>query len=174
MIDTEEVLERTRALPLFGSLSDAELHAILLQCQIALYLDGRVIFREGSLGDSMMVVLQGAIGLRCAGEDGVNVQVATLGESAVLGEMAVIDPAPRAATAVAQGSTVLLIIQKDTLDQLLATDHPAATKVLQQVIKLLAMRFRAMETRIHDLFASRLEALAPGSPKAAWDIAPGE
>jgi CRP/FNR family cyclic AMP-dependent transcriptional regulator len=174
MIETEQILERAGNVTLFSSLSEAELHAVLLQCQIALYLEGRTVFREGALGDSLMVVLQGDISLRCAGDDGVTVEVATLGEGAVLGEMAVIDPAPRAATAVATSSTVLLIMQKDTLDQLIASDHPAATKVLQQLLRLLANRFRTMEDRIEELFASRLSLLDPASPQAAWSLAPGE
>jgi CRP-like cAMP-binding protein len=174
MIETEQIFERARSLPLFSSLSEAELHAILLQCQIALYLQGRIVFREGALGDSLMVVLQGAINLRCAAEDGVTVEVATLGEGAVLGEMAVIDPAPRAATAAAATNSVLLIMQKDTLDQLIATDHPAAPKVLQQVLQLLGQRFRTMEDRIEALFESRLDAAQPNTPQDAWNLAPGE
>ncbi len=174
MIETEQIFERARALPLFTSLSEAELQAVLLQCQIALYLEGRIIFREGAHGDAMMVVLQGDISLRCAAEDGVTVEVATLGEGAVLGEMAVIDPAPRAAAAVASSNTVLLIMQKDTLDQLIATDHPAASKVLRQILLLLAARFRTMEDRTEELFEARLEAGQPNSPQAAWNLAPGE
>ncbi len=174
MIETEEIFERARSLPLFASLSEAELQAVLLQCQIALYLERKIIFREGALGDSMMVVLQGEISLRCAAEDGVTVEVATLGQGAVLGEMAVIDPAPRAATAVAASNAVLLIMQKDTLDQLIDTDHPAAPKVLRQVLLLLAGRFRTMEDRIEELFDARLETLPPGSLEAAWNIAPAE
>ena len=174
MIETEQIFARARAIPLFSSLSDNELHAVLLQCQIALYLENKVIFREGALGDSLMVVLQGDISLRCAADDGVTVEVATLGEGAVLGEMAVIDPAPRAAAAVASTNTVLIVMQKDTLDQLIATDHPAASKVLQQVLQLLAQRFRTMEDRIEELFTSRLQALQPATPQAAWNIVAGE
>jgi CRP-like cAMP-binding protein len=174
MIETEQIFERARAVPLFSSLSEAELQAILLQCQIALYLEGRIVFREGALGDSMMVVLQGELSLRCAAEDGVTVEVARLGEGAVLGEMAVIDPAPRAATVVATRNAVLLIMQKDTLDQLIDTDHPAAPKVLRQVLLLLAGRFRTMEDRIEELFESRLDAVQPTTPQDAWNLAPGE
>lgn len=174
MIETDQIFERARSLPLFASLSEAELQAVLLQCQIALYLENKIIFREGAHGDGLMVVLQGDISLRCAAEDGVTVEVATLGEGAVLGEMAVIDPAPRAATAVASSNTVLLIMQKEILDQLIASDHPAASKVLQQVLQLLAVRFRTMEDRIEELFESRLGASQPGTPQAAWNLVPGE
>jgi CRP-like cAMP-binding protein len=174
MIETERIYERARSVPLFSSLSEAELQAILLQCQIALYLQGRIVFREGALGDSLMVVLQGTISLRCAAEEGVTVEVATLEEGAVLGEMAVIDPAPRAATAIAATNAVLLIMQKDTLDQLVATDHPAAPKVLQQLLMLLAARFRTMEDRIEELFESRLDSAQPNTPQDAWNLAPGE
>jgi len=173
MIDTEVLHAKVRAIGLFSSLTDPELRDLLLRCQIALYLKDKVIFREGALGDSLMVVLQGSVSLRCSPEPGVNVELATVEEGAVLGEMAIIDPAPRAATAVAATNAVLLMMAKDTLDHLISSEHPAAQKILRQVLVLLAARFRATEDRIGELFASRLEHRAPG-PQAAWRLAPAE
>ena len=174
MIDTDRLFAKTREIPIFSPLTDEELQSLLLQCQIALYLKDKVIFRESALGDSMMVVLQGSVSLRCSPEQGVTVEVAQLGEGAILGEMAVIDPAPRAATAVATSNAVLLVMQKEVLDRLLTSDHPLASKVMRQVLLLLAARFRTMEDRIEQLFVSRIGERPAGSPAAAWAIAPME
>jgi CRP-like cAMP-binding protein len=173
MIDTEVLFSKASQIGLFASLTDQELRELLLECQIALFLKGKTIFREGALGDSLMVLLQGCISLRCSPEPGVSVELATLEEGAVLGEMAVIDPAPRAATAVAVTNAVLLIMAKDSLDRMISAEHPGASKVLRQVLLLLAGRFRAMEDRIGDLFTSRIGQQTSGA-QAAWHLAPRE
>ncbi len=174
MIEADQILDRVRSQPLFEELSEEETRRLLMQCQIALYLKGKVIFREGALGDSLMVVLQGDVSLRCEAERGVTVEVATISDGAVLGEMAVIDPAPRAAAAVATSNTVLLIMSKATLDELIASAQPAAAKLLRHILRLLARRFRTMDDRIEELFASRLADLPPPDKQTTWNIAPGE
>lgn len=173
LIDTEVLIEKVAGIGLFSSLTPQELREILLECQIALFVKDKIVFREGAMGDSLMVLLQGSVSLRCSPEPGVSVELATLEEGAVLGEMAVIDPAPRAATAVAATNTILLIMAKESLDRMISAEHPGASKVLRQVLLLLAARFRVMEDRIGDLFASRIGQETSGH-LAAWQLAPGE
>ena len=173
MIDTEVLIAKASRIGLFSPLTERELRELLLECQIALFLKGKTIFREGAMGDSLMVLLQGSISLRSSSEPGVSVELATLEEGAVLGEMAVIDPAPRAATAVATADSILLIMAKDSLDRMISAEHPGASKVLRQILLLLAGLFRVMEDRIGDLFASRIGEQVRGA-QAAWHLAPAE
>jgi CRP/FNR family cyclic AMP-dependent transcriptional regulator len=60
------------------------------------FAEGETIFREGDRGDSMYVVVDGTVLLKADGRI-----VETLGPGGVMGEMALIDQGPRAATAVA-------------------------------------------------------------------------
>jgi CRP/FNR family transcriptional regulator, cyclic AMP receptor protein len=60
---------------------------------------GETIFREGDRGNSMYVVLDGSVTLSANGQ-----VVETLGPGGVLGEVALIDQWPRAATPVAQSA----------------------------------------------------------------------
>ncbi len=174
MMNFEEILARVRQMPLFSALSELEARQVLEQCQIALYKKGSRIFREGSMGDSLMIVLQGRVDLTCEADDGVNVELATLQEGAVLGEMAVIDPAVRAATAMAGANTVLLTMQKEILDELLEAEHPAAAKLQRYILRLLAGRFRTIDDRIETLFIARLQDAPPAHPRSLWSLVPGE
>jgi CRP-like cAMP-binding protein len=68
---------------------------------------GTEVFREGDTGREMFGIVSGAIELRIG--DRV---IRTLGADDVFGEMAIVDSAPRSATAVATEDTVLAVINR--------------------------------------------------------------
>ena len=68
---------------------------------------GSEVFRQGDTGDEMYGVVSGEIELR------VNDQaIRTLGADEVFGEMALVDSAPRSASAVATEDSVLAVINR--------------------------------------------------------------
>ena len=68
---------------------------------------GSVLFQEGDKGDEMFGVIEGELELRS--DDRV---LRKLGPNDVFGEMALIDSAPRSATAVAVTDSTLAVINK--------------------------------------------------------------
>jgi len=68
---------------------------------------GTEVFREGDAGSEMYGVVSGEIELRIGGR-----AIRTLGADDVFGEMAIVDSAPRSATAVATQDTVLAVINR--------------------------------------------------------------
>jgi CRP-like cAMP-binding protein len=68
---------------------------------------GQVIFREGDAGDTMYVVTEGEVEIRV--RDKVMVSA---GAGGIFGEMALIDEAPRSATAVAKTACRLVPINR--------------------------------------------------------------
>lgn len=159
-MNRQEVLALIRRLPIFASLTTEDALAVAEKCKLAIYRPGGTLFREGDHGDTLMIVLKGEIQVSCRGDDGVMVQVALVREGDVIGEMAVLDPAPRAATATALTHAVVMMIDARTLDQLIDIEQPAASQIMQTILALLSKRFRVMDERIEQLFVTRMRDAA--------------
>ena len=95
---------------------------------------GHVLFEEGQGGDCMYAVIEGCIRISRQGR-----QLDQAGPGSVIGEMALIDHAPRSATAVAvEPSRVVPVNQRQFLFMVQQTAFFAI-----RVMKLLAARIRA-------------------------------
>lgn len=100
---------------------------------------GQDIFREGDSGDVMYVVRDGQVDLRVKGQ-----LVDALGAGGVLGEMALIEHAPRTATATAKTDCILVpITEKRFMFMVQQTPHFAI-----QIMKVIAERLRRMDARL--------------------------
>jgi CRP/FNR family cyclic AMP-dependent transcriptional regulator len=98
---------------------------------------GQIIFKEGDAGSLMYVVHDGEVELRVRDQ-----LVDTLGRGGVLGEMALIEHAPRSATATAKTDCVLVpISEKRFTFMVQQTPHFAL-----QIMKVMAERLRRMTT----------------------------
>lgn len=89
---------------------------------------------KGELGNCMYIIRDGRVAIH----DGDR-RFAELGPGEVVGEMAVLDPQPRSASATAIEDTVLLRLDKDPFDSVMA-DHPS---LAQGVISVLCRRLRS-------------------------------
>lgn len=100
---------------------------------------GEQIFREGEAGDLMYVVQEGQVELRVNGQ-----LVETMGPGGVMGEMALIEHAPRTATATAKTRCVLVpVTEKRFHFMVQQTPHFAL-----QIMKIMAERLRRMDERL--------------------------
>lgn len=80
------------------------------------FVDGQVIFREGQEGRSAFLINSGSVEIRKIVDDKEQV-LATIGHRELFGEMALIDDAPRMATAVAVGALECTVIEKSQLSE---------------------------------------------------------
>ena len=100
---------------------------------------GEAIFRTYDMGSEMYVVLEGDVELTI-GENTVEI----LGPGEPIGEMALIDQAPRTATAIAKTAVKLAVIpEKRFLFMVQTTPHFAL-----QIMKVMADRLRKMNARL--------------------------
>ena len=101
---------------------------------------GDTIFREGDAGDAMYAVLEGTVEIRLS-KGGV---VESVGPGGVIGEMALIDQSPRAASAVALTDCRLARIpEKRFLFMVRETPYFAL-----QIMRVMADRLRRMVDRL--------------------------
>ena len=96
---------------------------------------GETLFREGDEGDRMYVVLEGRMDILVG-----DTIVETASEGGIVGEMALIDDVPRAATVVAATLCRLVAVDRKRFHSLVQSDPAFATHVM----KVLADRLRNM------------------------------
>ena len=103
------------------------------------FAEGDVIFREGEPGDAMYVVVEGRVALTVRGR-----AVESVGPGGVLGEMALVDRAPRTATATAQLPARLAVIpEKRFLYMVQQTPHFSL-----QILRVVVERLRRMDEKL--------------------------
>jgi signal transduction histidine kinase len=128
------MFEHFRRVGLFADLTDDDLARI---CSLAgdVHLDpGQVLFREGDWADRAFVVTSGEVEV-LKSTDRREVLLAVRGEDDVIGEMALLEHAPRSATVRARTATHLVSIPKAALDDLLATSPEAARAVFSPLLR---------------------------------------
>lgn len=107
---------------------------------------GEAIFREGDRGDGMYVVVDGRVQLRVRGK-----ALEDIGPGAVLGEMALIDDAPRTASAIAKRDCRLVRIDAKRFRSLVQQTPDFAL----QIMAVMAKRLRRMNRRVSSKRAAR-------------------
>lgn len=103
------------------------------------FAPGEVVFREGEPGEVMYVVLEGEVEAHVRGQ-----LVETVGPGGIVGEMALIDHAPRVATVTAKTDTRLAPIgEKRFLFMVEQTPHFSL-----QILRLVVDRVRRTVERL--------------------------
>ena len=109
---------------------------------------GEALFRQGDPGDTMVFLTTGEVRVSVRHVDGDEVTVATGVVGDTLGEMACVDPAPRAATVVALVPSVVAELSRDSLSALELAMPALASRVTGEVIRIVTGRMRELEARI--------------------------
>jgi CRP-like cAMP-binding protein len=94
---------------------------------------GTVLIEQGDSGDCLYVVASGRVRID---QDGRTIREVDAGD--VVGDLALLSPGPRTASAVVTESALLLRVGADALDELLL-DHP---EVARGIIEVLVRRLR--------------------------------
>ncbi len=131
-IDTGQSADLIRQVPIFAELSDAEASELWHAGQRVSVAPGEVFIREGDLGGSLYIILKGAV--EVTKQDGDHdVTLATRGPGEFLGEMSLLEQAPRTASVRATEPSELLAIGSQAFRQLLARRPEAAATLLRTV-----------------------------------------
>ena len=141
-----------RRCPLFESLSAEQVEKVAEIATGRNVAEGQSIFRDGSTGDEMYVVVAGTVRISKeipgAGEEALTL----LGPGSYFGEMAAIDDAPRSADAVAHTACGLLAIRREDLDRIMFLDKDLAYAVLWAFVRTLSSRLRETTEKLRSFF----------------------
>jgi CRP-like cAMP-binding protein len=117
------------------------------------YQQGEIVFEEGATGREMFIVHTGRVRISMKGSDREHL-LAVLGPGEVFGEMALVDAAPRAATAKAEDNDTNLVVVDQAKFFYLIIQQPAFALTLLQI---LARRIRELERELaHKVESDRL------------------
>jgi len=94
---------------------------------------GGVIFREGERGDTAYLIQSGEIEILKRLDADHEIQLAVLGPGRLFGEMALIDDAPRMASARAISPTTLILITPRTLEMMLSKSPKLIREMLHNL-----------------------------------------
>jgi CRP-like cAMP-binding protein len=146
--------------------SDATARTALAACRLFAGLDERtidllagamrarrfrrdeVIFHTDDPGDSLFVVAAGSVKIMVSSDDGTEPAIlTTVGRGGFFGEQALLDGAPRSATAVALEPVETLVLRRDAFERLLDAE-PGLRRAL---LATLAGEIRRLTAQVEDL-----------------------
>lgn len=138
MRDTYEIL--ARRMELFRGVDAENIAKIFARGMTVEYEAGDVIFKEGQVGESLYLILNGNIAI----EQGAR-ELALLGQGDMFGEMALISEGKRGADAVARGDVSLLGLKMDVIHNIMPRD--ISVQLLVNIILTLSRRLTDANTR---------------------------
>ena len=118
-----------REIPLFSGLTDQDLSRVCGTAKEIRLRAGEELFAEGDPGDLAYLVMEGQIQISKR-SDGTDVVLAVRGAGELIGEMALLENAPRMAGARAATACRLLTIGREALEELLSSSPASARAML--------------------------------------------
>jgi CRP/FNR family cyclic AMP-dependent transcriptional regulator len=106
---------------------------------------GAMVFREGEMGDSMYIILEGEIQIAKALSDGSSRVLHVMGKGDFFGEMALIDRKKRSATAIVSQSCTLIRIPEDFILRFIEKNPHFVIKMLNTFVSRLRNANRIIE-----------------------------
>ncbi|HAR96349.1 MAG TPA: hypothetical protein DCR97_10375, partial [Deltaproteobacteria bacterium] len=144
MTNESEELFLLRNSEFFSGLSVADLAEIAARLTRRVYPPGATIVREGAPGDRMFVIKQGKVEIKKREVSlGIDLTLASLGDGACFGEMALLAGGPRTASAVAVITTEVFVLIREDFGEIL-NEHPEISMSLNRIF---ARRIQEMNAR---------------------------
>jgi CRP-like cAMP-binding protein len=133
MLLTIEKVAILKSVDIFGHTPDYILASVAAIIEEVSLDPDETFIQEGDIEDSMFIVVDGEVQVHSQGKG-----IIKLGPGQIVGELAVLDPEPRAASVSSIGDTLLFRIDKEPFDEVMA-DRP---EVAQAIITTLCQRIR--------------------------------
>ena len=164
MVDLRSTSETLAAVPLFAGLDEDGLASLIRGMRVRRFRRGETVFHVGDPGDALFIVVSGSIKITLPADTGDEAILATLRPGDFFGELALLDGAPRSATAIAIEATEMYMLPRDRFRELIASEPVMRDTVLAT----LAAEVRRLTHHVEELhflditgrLASRLSRLA--------------
>jgi CRP-like cAMP-binding protein len=146
-------------LPVFRGLSPAELASLAGGFVARRFAPGDILCNEGDAADGLFVIERGAASVSRRTSSGGMVTLTRLVAPTVVGEMALLDSAPRSATVTADAAIVAFHLGAAHFAKLREANSTAAYKVVRNLSSTLCERLREVNERLDGFFKDPARAL---------------
>lgn len=132
---------------LFKGLQEDQLMSILGISQEKLYFGGDIVVRQFDKASDILIILSGKVKIKgFKGED-----LAELAAGSVVGEIALVDSAPRSATVVSVGETRAALVPAQELTSLMTRDVYMKATMMENLCKVLCSKLRTANLQLDSM-----------------------
>ena len=132
-----------REIPLFRELSRRELREVAQTLEVSTFAIDEEVFKQGEPGRGMYIVLSGGIDIFQIDEtDGARLQLSRSEAGSFFGETALLDDAPRTASALVLDEAELALFSRYALLNLAEQRPHLGVKIAMQLSQIIAERLR--------------------------------
>jgi CRP/FNR family cyclic AMP-dependent transcriptional regulator len=140
--------EQLARVPFFDGLTREALALIADATAEEVHATGTKIFQYGDPGDKLFIILEGKVRISREVAGMGEEALAVLGPGEVFGEMSILDESPRSADARVHDRCRLLVITKESFDDLLFLHKDLAFEVLWNCVRILSTRLRETNEKL--------------------------
>jgi CRP/FNR family transcriptional regulator, cyclic AMP receptor protein len=141
--------EFLKNVPLFAALPDDDLKAIARLLRARRFTKRSILMYEGDSSDALYIIKEGSVAVTRLSSEGKETVLSILKEGDVLGEMGVLDEAPRSATVTLLRGGVVLVLQRDDFLSLLASRPALGRAIISTLVARLRATNQATQARAH-------------------------
>ena len=156
---TKSERDEAKDFEIFRGLTPSEVFLLLKAARTIEFDAEEVILREGAVGESFYLVLDGLVEARRGVRTQPGAWNTRIGRGSVMGEMAFLLHVPRSMTVVAATRCKLIEIDQELFGELLQANLAAPYKLIRNIAVILAERLHALDRTHQEL----LEAQEPGA-----------
>jgi CRP-like cAMP-binding protein len=143
--------DRLRSITIFKDLDKNELEIVHKHVFEQSVKKDSVLFAEGMPGELLYIIMSGRVEITKKTKDNEKIVLATMGANEIVGEMSLIDSEPRSATGRTSEDSVLLVIKKQSFNEILQSDPRTAAKVLMGLLKVISRHLRMTDKKIEEI-----------------------
>ena len=153
-----ERLAFLRDVRLFTAFAETDLAALGQRLRERTLRKNQVLFREGDPGDEMFLICHGTVLVSKVVKGKVEQLLNRIGPGEFFGEMSLLDGSPRSATIQAETDTMLLVLDRKSLNQLIEVSPHAAAAFFYAMVHVFIERLRKSDVRLTEATRWGLEA----------------
>lgn len=136
-------------IPFFDDLTEEEQEVLMNFMSLYELSEGDVLFREGQVGQYVAFVVEGTMEVLKKSITGTDVHITTVGQGYAIGEMSLIDKAPRSATLKARTKTTLAVLAQNGFKLILEKHPTMGIKILIGFARFQTENLRTTSNRLN-------------------------